>query len=156
LLILSVAVSSFINVIAQQSASASAPTVGNLTKINPEKKIKEEDMQSKEISKEMNFPKNGEVFIESNSHNVIVKTWDQQKVKITTTVYYEGDGKKTDEEFLETAGISLKVVGSSVQIVWPSPVIMELLVLRTEILQWLQVMLKVIVSPTLPKRRSPL
>lgn len=110
-----VVVSSSITVIAQQSASA--PTVGTLTKINPETKLKESNLPVKDVSKELNFPKNGEVFIESNDHNVIIKIWDQQKVKISTSSSYnETDAKLSDEALLEKIGVSLKVVGSSVKI----------------------------------------
>ena len=117
LLILIVIVSSSIAVIAQQSNSASSPTVGTLTKINPETRLKESNLPVKDVSKELNFPKNGEVFIESNDHNVIIKIWDQQKVKITTgSSYNETESKLSDEELLDRIGVSLKVVGNSVKI----------------------------------------
>ncbi len=99
-----------------QQGSGQAATLGNLTRINPEKKGKEENMLSREVSKEIAVPKNGEIFIDCTSRNVLIKTWEQQKVKITTTVFYEGDPKLTEEEWLEKAGLTLKVVGSSVKI----------------------------------------
>ncbi len=101
--------------IAQQGNSPTN-SLGNLTRINPEKKGKEENMLSREVSKEIAVPKNGEIFIDCTSRNILIKTWDQQKVKITTTVFYEGDPKLTEEEWLEKAGLTLKVVGSSVKI----------------------------------------
>jgi hypothetical protein len=35
---------------------------------------------------------------------------------VTTTVYYEGESKLTDEEWLERVNLSLKTLGSSVKI----------------------------------------
>ncbi len=80
------------------------------------RQIKEEDLKSKEVSKEINMPKSGEVYIENISRALVVKTWDQPKVKISTTVYYSGDDKLSDEELLDRANISLKTLGSSVKI----------------------------------------
>lgn len=78
--------------------------------------IKDEDLKSKEVSKEIAAPKNGDVYIENTSRNIVVKTWDQQKVKVTTTVYYEGEAKLSDEEWLEKVNLSLKTLGTSVKI----------------------------------------
>ncbi len=78
--------------------------------------IREEDLKSKEISKEIAAPKNGDIYIENTSRNIIIKTWDQQKVKVTTTVYYEGDGKLSDDEWLEKVNLSLKTLGTSVKV----------------------------------------
>ncbi len=83
---------------------------------NANKNYNEADLKSKEISKELNAPKNAEIFIENSSRGIIVKTWDQQKVKITTTVYFDGDSKLSDEEWLEKVNLSLKTVGASVKI----------------------------------------
>jgi hypothetical protein len=47
---------------------------------------------------------------------IVIKTWDQPKVKVTTTVYYDGETKLTDEEWLEKINLSLKTLGSSVKI----------------------------------------
>ncbi len=73
-------------------------------------------MNSKEISREVAMPKNGEVYIENNSRNIVIKTWDQPKVKISTTVLYEGDGNFTEDEWFEKANLSIKTLGSSVKI----------------------------------------
>ncbi|MCW3088434.1 MAG: hypothetical protein JWQ78_1820, partial [Sediminibacterium sp.] len=78
--------------------------------------INEADLKSKEVSKEIVTPKNGEIYIENSSRGIVVKTWDQQKVKVTTTVYYEGESKLTDEEWLEKMNLSLKTLGTSVKI----------------------------------------
>lgn len=83
---------------------------------NSERNFKEEDLKSKEVSKEIAAPKNAEIYIENVSRGVVIKTWDQQKVKVTTTVYYAGEIKLTDEEWLEKAGLSLKILGNSVKV----------------------------------------
>lgn len=99
---------------AQQQGNKAATNVTNFTQV---KKVNEADMKSKEISREVPMPKNGEVYIENNSRNILVKTWDQPKVKISTTVFYEGEaGNYTEDEWFENANLSLKTVGSSVKI----------------------------------------
>ncbi|MES2002955.1 MAG: hypothetical protein V4450_00435 [Bacteroidota bacterium] len=86
-----------------------------------DKKFKEEDLKSKEVSKEIAVPKGGEIYIENSSRGIVVKTWDQPKVKVTTTVFYDGESKLTDEEWLEKVNLSLKTLGSSVKIKSGSP-----------------------------------
>lgn len=78
--------------------------------------FKEEDLKSKEISKEIAVPKDGEIYIENASRSIVIKTWDQPKVKVSTTIYYDGESKLSDEEWLEKANLSLKTVGNSVKI----------------------------------------
>ncbi len=80
------------------------------------KQFKDEDLKSKEVSKEVAVPKNGEIFIENASRSMVVKTWDQPKVKVSTTIYYDGDNKLSDEEWLEKANLSVKTLGNSVKI----------------------------------------
>lgn len=81
-----------------------------------DKQINEADLKSKEVSKEIAIPKSGEIYIEISSRNVVIKTWDQQKVKVTTTVYFDGESNLTDDEWLEKANLSLKTLGTSVKI----------------------------------------
>jgi hypothetical protein len=78
--------------------------------------INQADLKSKEISQEVNMPKSGEIFIENNSRSIQVKTWDQQKVKVVTTAYFEKENTLTDEQWFEKMSISLKTLGSSVKI----------------------------------------
>jgi hypothetical protein len=78
--------------------------------------FKDEDLKSKEVSKEVAVPRGGEIYIENSSRGIVVKTWDQPKVKVTTTVYYDGDPKLTDEEWFDKLNLSLKTLGSSVKI----------------------------------------
>jgi hypothetical protein len=84
-----------------------------------DKQVPDSNLKTKEVSKEISTPKGAEIYIENASSNVVIKTWDQQKVKVTTTVYYSGelnDIKLTDEEWLERAHLSLKTLGNSVKI----------------------------------------
>ncbi|HVZ25856.1 MAG TPA: hypothetical protein VG842_07380, partial [Sediminibacterium sp.] len=80
-------------------------TLSNLTKLVP-----------KEISKEISMPQNGEIHIENTNRHIILKTWNEQKVKITATVLVEESNKETDETLLEKNNLSLKVLGSAVKI----------------------------------------
>lgn len=80
------------------------------------KNYKDEDLKTKEVSKEVSVPKGGEIYIENASRNIIIKTWDQPKVKVTTTVYYDGESKLTDDEWLEKVNLFLKTLGSSVKV----------------------------------------
>lgn len=80
------------------------------------KDFKIEDLKSKEVSKEIAMPKGGEIYIENTSRGVVIKTWDQPKVKVTTTVYYDGEPKLTDEEWFDKLNLSLKTLGTSVKV----------------------------------------
>lgn len=80
------------------------------------KQFNEADLKSKEVSKEIDVTKTGDIFIENAYRSVVIKTWNQQKVKLTTTVYFDGESKLTDEEWLEKSNLSLRTVGSSVKI----------------------------------------
>jgi len=74
------------------------------------------NLKSKEISQEINMPKGGEIYIENSSLAIQVKTWDQPKVKVVTTAYFEKENTLTDAEWFERMGISLKALGTSVKI----------------------------------------
>jgi hypothetical protein len=60
-----------------------------------DKQIRDEDLKSKEVSKEITAAKGSDIYIENSQRGVVIKTWDQQKVKVTTTVYYDGESKLT-------------------------------------------------------------
>nr|WP_294989133.1 hypothetical protein [uncultured Sediminibacterium sp.] len=77
---------------------------------------KPQELKSKEISQEIAMPKGGEIYIENSSIALQVKTWDQPKVKLVTTVYYENESNLTDIEWFDKVGISLKALGTSVKI----------------------------------------
>lgn len=105
------------NTITSTNSLAPTGTVAGLQNYSySTKQFNEADLKSKEVSKEIEVPKNGDIFIENAYRTVVVKTWNQQKVKLTTTVYYDGESKLTDEEWLEKSNLSLRTVGSSVKI----------------------------------------
>lgn len=78
--------------------------------------FKDQDMKSKEVSKEISVSKGADIYIENASRGIVIKTWDQPKVKVTTTVYYSGDAKLSDDEWLDKVNLSLRTLGSSVKI----------------------------------------
>lgn len=80
------------------------------------KDFKDQELKSKEVSKEITISKTAEIYIENSSRGIVIKTWDQPKVKVTTTIFYDGETKLTDEEWLEKVNLSLKTLGSSVKI----------------------------------------
>lgn len=117
------AVSSSRNIQNVQTAAPVATTVGNGYSYSYSdgnyysgKDFKDQDLKSKEVSKEITVSKTSEIYIENASRAIVIKTWDQPKVKVTTTVYYDGETKLTDDEWLEKVNLSLKTLGSSVKI----------------------------------------
>lgn len=80
------------------------------------KDFKDQELKSKEVSKEIAVSRTSEIYIENSSRAIVVKTWDQPKVKVTTTIYYDGESKLTDDEWLDKVNLSLKTLGSSVKI----------------------------------------
>ena len=82
------------------------------------KNIDPKDLKSKEISTEVNASKAMDVYIENNNRTLEIKTWDQPKVKLVTTIYYEGEEgtKVSDDEWFEKLNITLRATGSSIKI----------------------------------------
>lgn len=81
------------------------------------KLINDQDLKSKEISQEIAVSKTADVIIDNSNRGIIVKTWDQPKVKVTTTLYYEGDASKlSDAEWFEKLNLTLKILGSTVRV----------------------------------------
>ncbi len=82
-----------------------------------EKQIDPKDLKSKEISTEVAASKAQDIYIENNNRTIEIKTWEQPKVKIVTTIFYEGEGTKiADEEWFEKLNISLRSAASSIKI----------------------------------------
>ncbi len=76
-----------------------------------------EDLKSKQVSVEVNAGKNGEVSIDNTSRELEIKTWNESKVKVVTTIYYEGDaGSLSDADWFEKLNLTVKSLGSSVRI----------------------------------------
>ena len=75
------------------------------------------DFQSKEVSMELNASRETDIRINNNNRSIEIKTWNNPKVKVVTTIYYEGDASKlSDEEWFEKLSLSVKGVGNSVRI----------------------------------------
>lgn len=75
------------------------------------------DLKSKEVSVEIEASKASGIYVENTQRSIQIKTWDQPKVKVTTTIYYEGEGSKiSDAEWFEKLNISVKSLGSSIRI----------------------------------------
>jgi hypothetical protein len=82
-----------------------------------DKQIDPKDLKSKEISTEVSASKAQDIYIENNNRTIEIKTWEQPKVKIVTTIFYEGEGTKvSDEEWFEKLNISLRSAASSIKI----------------------------------------
>jgi hypothetical protein len=85
-------------------------TINSFTKVEPK------DLKSKEISMELPASKSAEIYIE-NSRNLNIKVWDQPKVKIVTTVMYDGDSNKvTDAEWFEKMNFTFRNTANSIKI----------------------------------------
>jgi hypothetical protein len=74
------------------------------------------DVKAKEVSQEISTSKSPEIYLDNTSRNIQIKIWDQSKVKVVTTVYFEGDGKLSDEEWFEKMNLSLKSIGTTVRV----------------------------------------
>ena len=75
------------------------------------------DLKSKEVSVEVAASKSADIYLENTQRNIQIKTWDQPKVKVVTTIYYEGEGTKvSDEEWFEKLNISVKSLGTGIRI----------------------------------------
>jgi hypothetical protein len=75
------------------------------------------DLKSKEVSVEVPASKASDIYIENTQRSIQIKTWDQPKVKVVTTVFYEGEGTKvSDEEWFEKLNISVKSLGTGIRI----------------------------------------
>ncbi len=84
---------------------------------NGQKKIDLKDLKSKEISTEVSASKTADIYVENNNRQLEIKVWDQPKVKMVTTVYYEGDGGKlTDAEWFEKLNLTIRSTNSSIKI----------------------------------------
>jgi hypothetical protein len=86
-------------------------TVANFKQVDPK------DLKSKEISMELPAAKSAEIFIENNSRNLEIKVWDQQKVKVVTTIMYDGDASKiTDAEWFEKINLTFRSSANTIRI----------------------------------------
>jgi len=79
------------------------------------KKVDTSKLEKKAISQEIALPKALDVLIDMGGE-VIINIWNENKVKLETTVQFEGPSELTDKEWLDKLGISMKLFGSTVRI----------------------------------------
>ena len=97
--------------LAQSQSNLNRLTITGYKKVDPK------DLKSKEISAEFTAAKNAEIYIENSNRNIDIKVWDQPKVKIITTIQYDGDASKvTDAEWFEKINISFRNTANSIKI----------------------------------------
>ncbi len=96
---------------AHSQANLNRLTVSNFKQVDPK------DLKSKEISMELPAAKAAEIFIENSSRNLDIKVWDQQKVKVVTTIMYDGDASKiTDAEWFEKINLTFRSSANTIRI----------------------------------------
>lgn len=97
--------------LAQTQSHLNRLTIAGFKKVDPK------DLKSKEISAEFPAAKTAEIYIENSNRNIDIKVWDQPKVKIITTIQYDGDASKvTDAEWFEKINISFRNTANSIKI----------------------------------------
>jgi hypothetical protein len=75
------------------------------------------DLKSKEVSMEVSAAKSADIYVENTNRTIEIKVWEQPKVKVVTTVWYEGEGDKlSDAEWFEKLNLNIKALGSSVRV----------------------------------------
>lgn len=71
----------------------------------------------KHISRELTLPNALDLLVTISGELIIIKTWNENKVRVETSVRFEGDNELTDEQWLEKAGISLRIFGNTAKLV---------------------------------------
>ncbi|MBO9684359.1 MAG: hypothetical protein J7502_17120, partial [Flavisolibacter sp.] len=56
-----------------------------------------------------------DILIDMNS-DLTINTWNESKIKIETSLQYQGDNELSDAEWLEKLGISMRMFGSTVRV----------------------------------------
>jgi hypothetical protein len=80
-----------------------------------DKKIDSSKLVKKTVTQEIALPKALDVLIDM-SGELIINTWNENKMKIETTVQFEGPNELTDSQWLEKIGINMKLFGSTVRV----------------------------------------
>lgn len=75
-----------------------------------------ERTESRTVSQEVNISDGATLAINNISRPLVIKSWDEKKVKIVTTVYYEGNTTLTDAEWFERLGIAFKATSGQFSI----------------------------------------
>ena len=75
------------------------------------------NLKSKEVSVEVNASRNSDIFVDNTSRSIEIKAWNEPKVKVVTTIYYDGDANTlSDAEWFEKLNISVRAMTSSIKI----------------------------------------
>ena len=81
------------------------------------KKSNGETYGNKEISVEIAVSKMIDVSIENNNRTIEIKTWDEPKVKISTTVFFDGNmSKLSSENWFDKLNIKTRLLGNNIRI----------------------------------------
>jgi len=80
---------------------------GNLQRIKSDSMERVRGMNKKEISMEVNFSRNGTVTIKNLSRKLVIKTFNEKKVKLVTTVYAEPGYEKKDIDWERELNIGI-------------------------------------------------
>ena len=100
---------------AQQAAglTGTGQYFGGVTEVEQEDST---PVKRKTIALEVAATANSSVFIENISRKVIIKTWNENKVKIEALINYRGEARYTDQEWFDQLNIHLKATNNNVVI----------------------------------------
>jgi len=79
------------------------------------KKIDSSKLVKKTITQEIALPKALDVLIDMGGE-LIINTWNENKIKLETTVQFEAPSELTDAEWFDKIGINMKIFGSTVKV----------------------------------------
>jgi|GEM_PF-2327892 len=89
---------------------------GNLERIKSDSMERVRNMNKKEISMEVNFIKNGTVTIKNLSRKLVIKTFNEKKVRLVTTIYAEPGYEKKDIDWEKELNIGIEQTKGEVTI----------------------------------------
>jgi hypothetical protein len=76
-----------------------------------------DDLKMREVSAEMSATKGSVIHIDNQSRNLEIRTWPQDKVKITATIIVNSDNKdKNDADAMAEAGVQVKAMTTKIDI----------------------------------------
>lgn len=94
-------------------------TIANAQLYGPVKMINTvttENISSREISWETSIRLNADTYISGSERAIVVKTWDQSKVKISTVINYKGKDELNDQQWFDRLGIAVVNKGNFIDI----------------------------------------
>jgi hypothetical protein len=113
---LSIAVATTVYASAQNPIEANrALNRASAWSLQESKKIDSSKLVKKTITQEIALPKALDVLIDM-SGELIINTWNDNKMKIETTVQFEEPNELTDTEWFDKIGVNMKLFGSTVRV----------------------------------------